>query len=277
MNKVSDRLRERMVELNLKQADLVTKTKISKGALSSYINGSYQPKQANIYKLAEALNVNEAWLMGYDVPKERRNDINKNIFISNLNLLLSIEKDSYYNKSKRLQIANDRLVDLQLGKSEPTVNELSILSDTFNIDKEDLLTIDLTQPQGELILDKALNPKNLSDMLIPMSLEDQYENIRLDKIKEEKKKLIYKIITRLGLLNNEYLNDIYNLICNKEIDEFSDDYCSLIIKYIIYADERLIPVGEIEYDELLEKLNEQEEKNENIKSTIMSIFDNPED
>lgn len=65
----------------MKQADLVEKTKINKKSLSSYISGKYTPKQNNIYLIAEALNVNEAWLMGYDVPMERTNNITN----SNLN------------------------------------------------------------------------------------------------------------------------------------------------------------------------------------------------
>ncbi|WP_243124926.1 hypothetical protein [Clostridium cuniculi] len=45
------------------------------------MSGKYTPKQNNIYLIAEALNVNEAWLMGYDVPMERTNNITN----SNLN------------------------------------------------------------------------------------------------------------------------------------------------------------------------------------------------
>ena len=59
---------------NMRQIDLANKTGISKGALSSYISGRYVPKQNNIYLIAKALNVNEAWLMGLDVPMERIDD-----------------------------------------------------------------------------------------------------------------------------------------------------------------------------------------------------------
>ena len=55
----------------LKQVDLVERTGISKGALSSYISGRYIPKQNNTFLIAKALDVNEAWLMGADVPMER--------------------------------------------------------------------------------------------------------------------------------------------------------------------------------------------------------------
>lgn len=71
MKKTSDRIKEGLLARDMKQADLVNISGISKGALSSYISGTYEPKQRNIYKIAKALNVSEAWLMGFDVPMER--------------------------------------------------------------------------------------------------------------------------------------------------------------------------------------------------------------
>lgn len=73
MSTTSQRIQEGMNLRGYKQIDLVQKTGISKGALSSYISGRYVPKQNNIYLIAEALDVNEAWLMGADVPMERNN------------------------------------------------------------------------------------------------------------------------------------------------------------------------------------------------------------
>lgn len=63
-----DRLLEAIEKSGLKQADIVDRTGINKGALSSYLSGKYKPKQDNTYRLAKALNVDEGWLMGYDVP-----------------------------------------------------------------------------------------------------------------------------------------------------------------------------------------------------------------
>ena len=71
MSTTSKRIQEGMELRGLKQADLVEKTGISKSALSSYISGRYVPKQNNTFLIAKALNVNEAWLMGADVPMER--------------------------------------------------------------------------------------------------------------------------------------------------------------------------------------------------------------
>lgn len=69
-NIISDRIKEAMSIKNMKQTDLVEKTGISKGALSSYIAGRYIPKQTNTYKIAKALEVDVSWLMGNDVPME---------------------------------------------------------------------------------------------------------------------------------------------------------------------------------------------------------------
>ncbi len=57
---------------NMRQADLVNLTGIGKSSISTYISGEYEPKQKNIYKIAKALDVSEAWLMGLDVPMERK-------------------------------------------------------------------------------------------------------------------------------------------------------------------------------------------------------------
>lgn len=68
MSTTAERLKEALRIRNMKQAELITLTGINKGALSSYLAGRYEPKQKNLHALARALNVTEAWLMGYDVP-----------------------------------------------------------------------------------------------------------------------------------------------------------------------------------------------------------------
>ena len=68
----SDRIKEALRARGKKQADLCQITKIPKSALSQYLSGAYEPKQDRIYLISKALNVNEAWLMGLDVPMERQ-------------------------------------------------------------------------------------------------------------------------------------------------------------------------------------------------------------
>ena len=73
------RLKQLMSERNLKQVDILnmslplqkeTGIKMSKSHLSQYVNGKSSPDQHKLYLLAKTLNVSEAWLLGYDVPKE---------------------------------------------------------------------------------------------------------------------------------------------------------------------------------------------------------------
>lgn len=57
---------------HITQIDLCKKTGIPKSAMSQYMSGKFKPKQNRTYLIAKALNVNEAWLMGFDdVPMER--------------------------------------------------------------------------------------------------------------------------------------------------------------------------------------------------------------
>jgi transcriptional regulator with XRE-family HTH domain len=68
---ISERIKEGLEIRNMKQSELVEKTGIGKSSISTYLSGAYEPKQRNIYKIAKALDVSEAWLMGLDVPMER--------------------------------------------------------------------------------------------------------------------------------------------------------------------------------------------------------------
>lgn len=55
----------------MRQSELCKLAKVPKSSLSLYLSGAYEPKQDRIYSIAKALNVSEAWLMGYDVPMEK--------------------------------------------------------------------------------------------------------------------------------------------------------------------------------------------------------------
>lgn len=74
----SNRLNTAMRIRNVKATELSIKTGIAKSSLSEYINGKYEAKQDGVYLLAKALCVNEAWLMGCDVPMEKTSQERKN-------------------------------------------------------------------------------------------------------------------------------------------------------------------------------------------------------
>jgi SOS-response transcriptional repressor LexA len=67
----TERLNEAMARAGMKQIDIIRLTGLSKQQMSQYVNGIFEPKLPALHLLAEVLNVNEVWLMGYDVPEER--------------------------------------------------------------------------------------------------------------------------------------------------------------------------------------------------------------
>ena len=67
----SERLQKILDERQMKQSDLARATGISRGAISNYVLGRYEPKSDIVQKLANALNCSEMWLWGYDVPMEK--------------------------------------------------------------------------------------------------------------------------------------------------------------------------------------------------------------
>ncbi|KGL44086.1 bifunctional HTH-domain containing protein/aminotransferase [Listeria newyorkensis] len=83
----SQRLKEIMRERGLKQVDILRKSlpyqneldiKMSKSTLSQYVTGVQSPDQDRIFLLSKTLGVSEPWLMGYDVPRERIPDEERN-------------------------------------------------------------------------------------------------------------------------------------------------------------------------------------------------------
>ena len=72
-----------MHDRNLKQVDILKKcepyckkynVKLNRNDLSQYVNGKVEPGQFKLTVLAHALNISEAWLMGYDVPMTTQAD-----------------------------------------------------------------------------------------------------------------------------------------------------------------------------------------------------------
>lgn len=57
------RLQQAMNDLEMSLTDLARQSKVDKSAISRYLRGSYLPKQVNLSRLADALHVDEGWLM----------------------------------------------------------------------------------------------------------------------------------------------------------------------------------------------------------------------
>lgn len=71
IEKCATRITKALAIRGMRQYELCEKTKIPKSAISQYISGAFEPKQDRVFLIAQALNVDPVWLMGYDVPMEK--------------------------------------------------------------------------------------------------------------------------------------------------------------------------------------------------------------
>ena len=67
MEDLKDRLKKALSSKGWTGADLARASGVNKSEVSRYLHGQVIPKQTKIGKMAEALGVSPAWLLGYDV------------------------------------------------------------------------------------------------------------------------------------------------------------------------------------------------------------------
>lgn len=95
MNNFSSRLKQVMDERNMSQSELSALTGIGKPSISQYLSGKNEPKQEKTKKIAEALQVNDGWLMGMDVPMDdaSKDDTEKNISVEKAAKIMGKSED----------------------------------------------------------------------------------------------------------------------------------------------------------------------------------------
>ena len=105
MNIFSERLKTALDKRKVKPAELSERTGISKSSISEWISGKYEAKADKIVLIARALDVNESYLIGLNVPMENNmKDFNKNnnfiddpIITEMLKLMENLDKNSLEN------------------------------------------------------------------------------------------------------------------------------------------------------------------------------------
>ena len=121
----ANRLRQIMDEKSIKQVDIIRlaepichryKVKMGRNDISQYISGKVEPRQNKIFILAKALDVNEAWLMGYDVPKERELSYSDDILKTYTNKTYTPHEEKViekYRSKPEMQPAVDKLLGIE--------------------------------------------------------------------------------------------------------------------------------------------------------------------
>ena len=116
----AERLKQIMQERNMKQVDILEFVlpvckkyglKMNKSDISQYVSGKVEPNQRKLVALAEALNVSETWLMGYEInekelidEEEKGKSLAK--FIANENMLDAVVKLSKLQPGDKEMVVN---------------------------------------------------------------------------------------------------------------------------------------------------------------------------
>ena len=120
MSSSKNRFSELMDYFKIKQIDIAQKTGIPKSAISMYTNGQRTPRQNRLTIIADTYGLNEAWLMGYDVPMFKDENEEKNIgemlgelFQTDsmgLTKLIQIFRKMTFEQRNRLLLARDEIL-----------------------------------------------------------------------------------------------------------------------------------------------------------------------
>ena len=125
------RLKKIMEDKNLRQTDILNlaipfcnmyNVKMNKSDISQYCAGKTEPNQKKLFVLGKALNVSEAWLMGFDVPMERvqtpdSSEHKVSVLSSDNELFINYNKLNSANKRKVLGYSKN-LYQIQLMEEE---------------------------------------------------------------------------------------------------------------------------------------------------------------
>ena len=71
IDELKNRLQFALNERKMKPVELSEKTKIPKSSISQYMSGHAKPSGERVYLISNALDINEAWLLGFDAPMDK--------------------------------------------------------------------------------------------------------------------------------------------------------------------------------------------------------------
>lgn len=221
----ASRLKKIMNDNNLRQVDILNKTipyckkygvKMNKSDISQYCSGKTEPNQDKLFVLGMALNVNEAWLMGFDVPMERNDseDQTHATYEEKLNAAQKLLVDSGY----QLLLSDDDIIIIKTSNDEIlcSIREFELVIIYESLIKNKKLSAHTLAEEASIgwkRIDSCLTGKEASD--------DVYlkfaKNIEKHRLKHKELNDIYD---QLSLGNkNRVLQYSKNLLSNQKMEE----------------------------------------------------------
>lgn len=116
------RIKELIDRLEISQTEFCRIAGINKSALSNYLNGDRLPRQDQISKIADAFNVNPAWLMGYDVPMQTPIDYYDSMIADRIEKKTLEELPAHISMYARLLAAANGCTDEQINIAIETLS-----------------------------------------------------------------------------------------------------------------------------------------------------------
>jgi transcriptional regulator with XRE-family HTH domain len=87
---------------------------VPKGAISYYLAGKSKPKTDRLYIIGQALDVSEAWLLGYDVPMTRTENHKKNDQLAKLIVKLRTDEGFFNTVSTLAELTEEQYRSIEL-------------------------------------------------------------------------------------------------------------------------------------------------------------------
>lgn len=233
------RLKKAMNIRAITQSELCEKTGIPKSAMSQYISGNFKPKQNRTHSLAKALDVNEAWLMGYDVPMERQsiseqdNNQNKNIVAINLKKIRADKMLRYADISALSGVPKEDLQAFEEGTKRPKSADIRNIELALDLEKGTLKGKKPYIPTGpdesiptlpnEIVVDDKhiiLSPEQYQKLNEFLGRDLKELNEKYIALKKETTELLEKII---DLIYENKISEEKLKVLNENLKHISDN------------------------------------------------------
>ena len=118
----------------MRPIELSEKLNISRGTISYYLSGKSAPKSDRLSLICEALNVSEAWMLGYDLSMEREEISDTEIGDYQDFDIETLDKDT-------LNFGISKSVDILLELQVPTETIKQMILKHFDIRYSEITTI----------------------------------------------------------------------------------------------------------------------------------------
>ncbi len=148
---LAERLKQLLDETGLSKAELSRLSGISESIITHYINDTWEAKHQEIFAMAKAANVNEAWLMGYNAPRERTNGNApetaeaRKIFAENLNRIANERSVTQSDIAVATGCSSTSVSNWFLGKKYPRPNKVPQIAEFLGVRISDLVETPLPE------------------------------------------------------------------------------------------------------------------------------------